>query len=707
MNESITTLDEHESTGRDMLSAAHVLLSSERIANEQELLVSTCVEVLSSGPAPLSAIHSGVNLIWPGAHLSIEKIENALSYAQRGGVITTQQASTGTGWALTQAGMVEIQATQSWYSDALGRLAAQIQERATQDFGGVTGEQADLWAAILLRIFSDAIITSPDAYGGAINRAASGNVRPVSLDGSQMREAINRLDSPEGTREFLGACLLAAVDESDPFGNEIVNYVATSCVLHSIVAGRSRASAQNDLGSLVGQRIVLDTPVLVAYLGPDDTAAHLTSVVRLSLELGMEVIVPQHVLNELNEVIDRVEGQHIPGLLQSLQGGVSARVYASSVNEQVLELFLEAAEAGQYRTWDDFARRARGIESELSSLGITVRGHENIARQNVDKLIVELTEVITNTSSNRGARQIARDAESMELVWRARRRSSRDQTNLWPGGWIITHDRKLSPAYRKANSRDLEPLVLSPGQWATLVTESAPAPEVRELIEAAASFLRQEAVLRIAVKYPPDIALDLAQTLSQGSVTETDIRVAQLTLVDLLDGASSGVPQNGESISTFVANKRSNRQAIAANVQRNAFVTERKRMADTVTRSVAELSVASSARATAELSALTSQTEIDRLRSERDDLEREKSEYVALNGRRTLRVTISVLGVIAAAFLFVLGLPGFAIGTIVGLFIFFNQSREWATDKGVASGRLASALPPEILGLWDIIQGLQ
>jgi hypothetical protein len=266
MDESSTPVIDREGMGRDMLSAAHVLLSSDRIANEQELLLSTCVEVLSSGPASLSAIHLGVNSIWPGAHLSPEKIENALVYAQRGGVTATQQNASGTDWALTQAGMVEIRATQTWYSDAMGRFASQIQERATQDFGGVTGEQADLWAAILLRIFSDAITASPDAYGGAINKAASGNVRPVALDGAQMRVAIGRLDAPQGTKEFLGACLLAAVDESDPFGNEIVNYVATSCVLHSIIAGRSRAAAQNVLGSLAGQRIVLDTPVLVSYL---------------------------------------------------------------------------------------------------------------------------------------------------------------------------------------------------------------------------------------------------------------------------------------------------------------------------------------------------------------------------------------------------------------------------------------------------------
>ncbi|MCJ1673732.1 hypothetical protein MT355_10755 [Rathayibacter sp. VKM Ac-2929] len=631
-------------------------------------------------------------------------MELALDYAQRGGVVATQQAGDGIDWALTRAGATEIDATRSWYSDALSRFAAQIQERATLDFGGVSNEQADLWAAILVKIFSDAIVSSPDVYTGAVSKSASGNVRPISLNGARMLTLIHRLDAPEATTDFLTACLLASIDESDPFGNELVNHVATSCVLHSIIAGRSRAEAQGTLGSLAGQRIVLDTPVLVAYLGPDDTAAHLATVVRLSRETGMQVIVPEHVIEELLDVVTRVEDQYIPGLKEALRGGVGARVYASSVNEQVLELFLEAVEVRRYKNWEEFAERARQINNELEDLGVVVRHHRNLDRVNVDALNDQLKTLIAAGNSFRGAKQIARDAESIEMVWRARRRSSRDDLSLWPGGWLITHDRKISPTYQRVNPKDKEPLVLSLGQWATLVTQAAPAPEVRELIEAAASFLRQEAVLRIAVKYPPDVALNLAQTLGQGSPSETDIRVAQLTLGDLLNNAGSGQIQGRESISTFVANKRSSRQAIAAEVQRKAFVSERSRMAETVTKNAAELSVVASERASAERAAAASFSEIERLRSEKADIEKAQAEYLALNGRRVVRIVVSVVALIVAVLLFVLGVPGFAVGTLIGLVIFLNEAREWTKNKAVGSGKLFLALLPQLFGLWDILR---
>jgi len=692
--------------GREMLSAAHVLLSSERIANEEELLVSTCAEVLAPGPASLDAIHRAVNAIWPGARLTKERIGVVLARAAESGLVATQDTLVGSDWALTRVGLVEIEATRAWYSDALNRLAAQIQDRATQDFGGVSGEQADLWAATLLQVFSEAITASPDSYSGAISRAASGNVRPVSLNGTRMLQSIQNLSAPEGTKDFLSACLLAAVDESDPFGNEIVNYVATSCVLHSIVAGRSRAASLSSLGSLTEQRVVLDTPVLVAYLGPKDDAERLETVIRLARNAGMEVIAPRHVLDELNEVIDRVEAQVIPGLLEALKGGVSSRVYAGSVNEQVLELFLEATEAGHYRRWQDFADRALNLDAELSALGVVIRDHGNKQRHNVELLANRLKVEVDKTPNHRGAKQIDRDAESMEMVWRARRRAAKDRASLWPGGWLITYDRKVDPAYAKVNTQDMDPLVLTPGQWATLVTETAAAPEVRDLIEAAASFLRQEAVLRIAVKYPPDVALNLARTLEQGGASETDFRVAQLTLVDLLDGAGGQAANSGESISTFVASKRSSRMAAGADIQRLAFESERQRMAQTVSRSAAELSVESKARAAAERASADSSAKIEALKAEKEQAEKDRADYVALNGRRTIRVALSVVAVMAAGLLFVIGLPGFGAGTLVGLFIFLNQARGWAMDRSVGSARLFVALVPELFGIWDVSRGL-
>ena len=136
------------------------------------------------------------------------------------------------------------------------------------------------------------------------------------------------------------------------------------------------------------------------------------------------------------------------------------------------------------------------------------------------------------------------------------------------------------------------------------------------------------------MEFPPDVALNLARTLEQGGASETDFRVAQLTLVDLLDGASGLATNSGESISTFVASKRSSRMAAGADTQRQAFQAERQRMAQTVSRSTAELSVESKAREAAEKASADYQAQVEVLRVE-ERAETDQADYVALNGRRS------------------------------------------------------------------------
>jgi hypothetical protein len=123
-------------------------------------------------------------------------------------------------------------------------------------------------------------------------------------------------------------------------------------------------------------------------------------------------------------------------------------------------------------------------------------------------------------------------------------------------------------------------------------------------------------------------------------------------------------------------------------------------------RSSAELSVEAKARAAAEREIATSQGKIDALRAEKEQAESDKADYVALNGRRNLRVGLTVAAVILAAILFVLGLPGFGVGTLVGIAIFLAKAREWASNRAVGPSALFYALVPELFGIWDIVSGI-
>lgn len=672
--------------GIEMLSAAHLLLSSERATDRDDLLISTCIEVLDSGPASTAHLLKAVKEIWPGAPITTEMLLAAIQEAQELDLIAAAATLEGELWTLGTIGKSEIDATRAWFEDAMDRLTRQIEDRARDDFGEVKHEVASNWARVILRLFSAEIARSASSYAGDVEQASAKSIRPMVLDGSAMLRALDQVALAEGTRDFLKGCLLACVDESDPFGNELIGQVATSCVLHAIAAGRGRAGAQEVMGSLENQRVLLDTPLLVSLLGSASASERLEALIRQAVAFGMEVVVPEHVLDELDDVIKRVEGDHLQPLTSALQGGMPPRAYAQIVKEQVLELFLDGVEAKEIKTWNDFRLRQKGMTSRLESLGVVVREHGNKNRSNVVWVDSVLTEEIAASPSGRGAKAIARDAESIEMVWRARRRGVKDKGALWPGGWIVSNDRHASPAYRRVNHEDSEPLVLTPAQWATLLTEAAPAAEIPELVAAAASLLRQESMLRIATKYPPAIALTLAKSLSGEYSSSTDVRVAQLaSLGELLEHASAGETVTGERLASEIAARRTNRLAAAGREQLDLNALERARLDAAVTRSTTVITEETAKRVAAEK------------RSE------ELEKRMSLWPRRVALGVLMTAAVGALVIFAVIGLPWFVVGTALALALLGIIGRKWVTDPSTKLWHLALAAVPEVLGILDVV----
>ncbi|WP_157802872.1 hypothetical protein [Compostimonas suwonensis] len=679
--------DEQTDRGLDMLSAAHVLLSSERMTDERDLLISTCLEALDNGPSGTSALARTCNEIWPASEISDDAVRAALEEAEELDLVVRTADLVGEGWTLGTQGKNEIDSTRAWFANAMDRLARQIQDRARDDFGEPSFEVASNWAQVLRRVFSLEIARSAASYAGEVERGAAGTIRPMVLDGKAMLRTLDRLSLQPGTTDFLKACLLAAVDEADPFGNELVGQVATSCVLHAIAARRGRAQAQAALGSLEGKRVLLDTPILVSLLGSNGTEQRLRGMIAQAVSLGMQVVTPEHVLDELDDVIQRVTDEHLNGLTGALQNGVDPRSYAQIVGEQILELFLEGVAAKKYRNWNDLTSRVKGLRAELAELGVAVRPHHNKNRSNVAWLDQTLTEELAASNSGRGAKAIARDAESIEMIWRARRRLANGgkRMGLWPGGWMISYDRYAGPTYARVNKLDREQLVLTPAQWATLMTESAPAVEIPKLVASAAAYLRQESMLRIATKYPPAIALTLARSLSGEYTSATDVRVAQLpTLGELLERTASGQSPTGERLASELAGRRTNRLAAAGKQQIDMAALERSRLDEAITRTTAVVDHEHSAREAAESKV------------------RALEATAKLTDRRIIAAVVLTAIVGVAVVFVVLHFWAFAAGTVISAIVFAILSRHWVKDPDAGIGTLFWTAVPEVLGFIDI-----
>lgn len=708
--EETTQNETYVNVGYEMLSAAHTLLSSDRLTDEKDLLISTFLEALTQGPLGLEEITKACNEIWPGADISKNAVRTALTDASSLDLVAECIDANGDGtlWTLGRQGNREISTTQDWLRDATLRLAHEISDRARDDFGELDEPTAINWAKLIRKLFSDEIARSAIAYSGRVELGVSGSVRPMVLSGKTILNAIDAQEAlPETSKDFLKACVLSAVDETDPFGNELLGQVSTSCVLHAIAARRGRANAQEVMGGLRGTRVVIDTPILVSFLAGTREADRFSELVTQAIEQEVQVVVPEHVLEELNEVVDRVEAQHLEGLTHALKSEQSAYTYAQMVDEQMLEVFLSGVKTKQYRTWNDFRTRTRSLAEELSILGIQVRPHGNSApnvRENVDWLELKLREQFSDAARGRGRgdAQISRDAESMEMVWRARRSAANNGNNsaLWPGGWLLSYDSKIGPAYRQANPSDREPLVLTPAQFLTLLTESAPAAKIPELVAAAASFMRQESMLKIATKYPPAVALTLAQTLTQESTSKTDVRVAQFASLGALLEQYSDEHAAGAILSSEIGARRMDRLAAASKAQISMVDAERSRVEQTLTKTGAVVSHEQDLRKVAE-------AERDTARNELQDLKRKSASDQARAQRRQSVLVLTVIILAVAIILAILHLWGFAVAAALSAAILFATGKTWIDDADAGIGKMFWAVAPVVIGISDILTWLK
>ena len=333
----------------------------------------------------------------------------------------------------------------------MNRLARQIQDRAADDAGDVDIDKAIVWSRLLIKALVDGIASDESTYSGKVGVSASGELRPLSLDGQTILASIRATTTTPETLDFLSGCALAAIDEADEFANEIVSCVATGCVLHAVAARRSGAASREVLGTLERRRLVVDTNVLIPILGAQRSRQSLLAILNQAVAAGMDVIVPEHVLEELREVVDRAGEKEVPALLAALSKGINSRIFMQSVNNSILSDFLAACEEGTYRNWDDYSAAAGELRESLTALGILVRDHANSDRSKVSRAQKALEQELAASPKGRGELAIGRDAESMEMVWRARRNHDAKKLGLWPGGWILSVDTLLTGPTRASS----------------------------------------------------------------------------------------------------------------------------------------------------------------------------------------------------------------------------------------------------------------
>lgn len=667
------------------LSAIHFLVQRNTTTQETDLLLAAATHALDGVALSLTELTERVGRIWPGPPAGQHDIERALSVGVELGLLVTHDDLEGRPqWMLTQRGAEDVAVHHAWAGEIRRQNAVELAGRAEDALGvELDSAEAALWLDALIKALVVGIQHAQDAYAGNIEQLVSGAVRPRSIDRELVLEA---LDSDDLDRtEFLRASALLAIDPLQPFGNEIISYITTGCVLHAVVAQSARAKVNHSLGGSAGERAFLDTPCLVDLLHVERISKPMELAIREAITQGWDVQVLEHSIEELRDVFSRAVQSMPISFERATSLGAKDEWLASLVNDQITSMFVEGRQAGLYTSLDDFGLAAERIEARLIALGVVIRPASNHDRAEVSRFASALTESLSGTN-RRSQAVVNRDAETMAAADRRRRRQKAlKRGSKWPGCWVITTDRHMGPVFRKVTGQRGS-LTVTPSQWSRLLA-TCPTQNMVDLAVASAHQWIEEAMWAIPVRFPPETAAALALSLSpEAGGSLTDMKVAQLTLQDALDGPDTTDTALAAQVLERRTKRRDQTQAVRvrsaegrADADKIARLRAEKAQAEAQAR--AQSALADAGRSADAAGQLQQQLDWERLRNKRIMI----SSVAFAVGLAT--VTAAVLT--SNAWLIVL-----ALSSLVGVILFAYR---WCLDER------ARLLPTLIVGIGQAI----
>lgn len=665
------------------LTAAHQVLNGSRQATRLELLLSTAVEVLARAPHGLDSLADELRRVWPEAGVSEEDAAQVLALGSSSQVAVFRRVDSldGALWRLDENGRTEAQLAAEWMAGVRRRAVDDLHDRASSDYRQINEREARLWVDRLTDALAKAVVAGEESLLGDV-QVVGRNVQPGNFDRAVLESGLASPDNPE-VSEFLVACALAALDPSEPFGNEIVSVLVTSQVLHGHIARLDIADSQRLLGGLHDQEALLDTPVLLGLISDEETRTPLERMIRAAVASGIGVIAAEHYLEELADLVvsrqDLAEAE--ADLLRDPR--TRATFVALTASDDVVSTYAKLLDEGSVEGWAAFQHLVGGLRARLGEMGVEVRPHGNSDPAQVELGAVALRKALEDAGRRRARHAIERDAQTLSMALRHRGRFRRyHPAAAFPGLWVVTMDRRLANAYAQMDPEEREPLTLTPSRFTLLVARASPVPEVASLAEAAGRLLRREIADRVAIRYPPDVAAELADALS-GAGGRTDVRVAQFASV-------AHVLENAEAhdVTAEVLKRRMARMRSAQVRDHHMADEERTAASDRIV-------AAQRARSDAESRTSLARDDADRARAEADYLRTELGraptavDIERRQRRSTVRTTVLVLTCVAALWA---GsdrrwLP--AVLFAAGAVLFWLQTRSWVEDLQV---RLRTAI---------------
>lgn len=697
----------------ERMAAVQRALDPERARTETDILIESILIALEQESCTKSELWDRVCALWPGAQISERSFERSLTVALRNGLVA--QVVTDEGRML---GLV-ANATEANYKSAaqrvLERSADQVREYFRDEYDrDLTSSETRRLLDVLIDMLGAGIRDAFAPYEGAVKQVANDALMPDHYDTDAMRSVLDGAPIADQLKPGVMALCLASIDVSSDTGTELVTQLATGYVLHAFIARQDQQEDLKAVGTLDREWLLLDTPVLFTLLSRLKASRALGDTIALAKSAGMRVILPEACVAEYRQLIDSASDIAV-GVTSVLSEGTSPRALYGLYDHIAIECWLTYVITAGRLSWSEFRRKADELPHTLGADGGTVMQYrmsdysDRRLLEDCNKSIrAELEELKRHRGESfktKSAPAIDVDAKSMATAIR-QRRGRRKTERFWPGAWILTPDKRLSPAYKRIDSADEFPLTLSSPQLAVLLSTFVPTASKQSLAQSAAELLSHDTLIQVASRYPPEVATQIARVLSDASSNhDIDVRLAQqLSFEQLVDSGGGRDPD---------ADKKAASALLAARVKRRDRIAalEIDRARSEAVRAESSLSEAS-----AYAAAMEKQVENERqaARKEAEDLksdlkrqseEKREVELRLVTFRRrvavmSIAVVLALGGVASAAST---SFPWFGVGTFITGLLLGLIGWGWAAEHSKPWTNLLSAIAGEIVGVIDLI----
>lgn len=645
-----------QGTATDRLSAVKFALASRRESTEVDILVATVQVLAHERPRGLPEMREAVLAAWPGTGLEDSRVQTAVEVAKSLGLIAERPGPAGDLLLHAVSEDPAVSSSIDWTNEVLARTRAGIRDRVSRELmRALSDAEIDWWMNALLDAVGAGIRQAFSVYQGDVSKPSHRWLIPSSYDRAAIRESIDELAPNEAVVRVLQALATEAIDPSVEFGSGVVTYLATGYILHAFLARRDVQPALETAGPLAGQRVILDTPLLYGLLETRDPSSELRVVLTAAVEQRLHLVLPQHCVDELKDAIRRArESGEADEIGRAVQSRQDAELYRG-LTAGIISVWLTRRASGDTQeSWDQFEEAAAALLEELrDAFGVnTIEFNRHgdpelrrLAAAHAEDLRGVLERRSIDGRPDRGAWQIGNDGQTLAMVQLARERSQQmEGTSPWPGGWVVSPDTAMGPAFDRVAPDSEHSAVITAAQLGHILATFAAPPSMADLAESAARLLSHDTFVHVAARFPPGTAIEMAEALRSSGEGHAgmDNRFAQLSLREILEEREREDIDYGTALLRLQARRRSElaaMQVAATTESLNRYSEEIVDLTNELESSEAERLALAEARAAIEIERTRSEAEKQRLEERIRDLEQERTAQAAEHNRELSLLT--------------------------------------------------------------------